>query len=194
VIEKFVDNPDWPLPLADGDKVSDEDKAKAQENWKKLCQSKNDKANSKVYIPDDFSGNAPDGDKMDPENIFSGLPSPEKENKSKQYRMETLANFARLMGSEAGRSIVTKLQESPHQLILKPDTSFNFAAVGSKARMSATGKKAVGTGGDLNLVPGAKDTDVALNTKEGNVLFAPRFIAMGHELVHALHAAKGKQR
>src|SRR5262249_11908541 len=56
------------------------------------------------------------------------------------------------------------------------------------------GRKAVGIGGDLNLVPGAKDTDVALNTKDGNLLFSPRFIAMGHELVHALHGSKGKQR
>src|SRR5262249_59838952 len=68
------------------------------------------------------------------------------------------------------------------------------AALKDEALVKDKRRRGTGSGSKVILVLGAKDSDTALSTRAGNALFAPRFIAMGHELTHALHNSKGVNR
>ena len=174
VVEKGM-----PITVADSDKFTPAEDAKLQASWRALCQSKNNPS-AKIVIPETVGGQ---------------LDTPEK---ARQFRNETLTNFARLMGSEAGRTIIDQLEKSPHQVEFaagdEAACSYGTAGESTFATDGSRTGKGVGTGATVNMVLGAKDSDVALQTSNGNVLFAPRFIAMGHEMVHALHASRGTDR
>jgi hypothetical protein len=173
----------WPLPVADADKLSDKEDARLQEMWANLRDGK-----GKVRLP------SPPADGDD-----------KKKAELEQLRAETLANFARLLGSEGGRSLVDKLNKGAHPVTFVvgaaarcelTDAAYGASGPAKGVTEEDALKKAKGTGSGsiIHLPLGAKDSDVALRTKEGNALFSPRFLAMGHELIHALHNSHGSSR
>ncbi len=175
VVSQVIDN-GWPITVADSDRMSPEEDQRLQASWQSLVNSKNN-PNAKIVIPETVGGK---------------LDSPQK---AKQFRLETLTNFSRLMGSEAGRHIVAELEKSPEQVTFEAgDEAMCISKVVSEATYDPSGTrtaKGQKRGARVQMVLGAKDSDVALNTPNGNTLFSPRFIAMGHELIHGLHGARG---
>jgi hypothetical protein len=166
-----------PLPLSEENdtNLSTEEKRKLQETWTNLVDSDADgpKEGSRVVVKKPGVGGqiktAADGEK---------------------FRLQMLSNLARMMQSEAGRHLVGKLNSGTHQVDFKPGDS---AACGptdwSKARTKGQGAPST-----VYMPLNAMDSSVALSTRDGNALFAPRFIAMGHEMVHAMHMVKGVER
>ncbi len=183
VIEEVADN-SWPLRVADGATLSPDEYAKLQDTWKSLVEQK-----GKVVV----------GKTKEECGVSS-------EEEARQFYVETLANFARLMGSEGGRHLVYKLSEGNHQVSLKAGQQAECGVVGqnefgknlpqyeAKNLEKAGDRKGTGTPSEVHMVLGSKDSDKALRTRDGAALFGPRFVAMGHELIHALHNSRGVNR
>ena len=126
-----------------------------------------------------------------------------------QFRSETLANLARLLSSASGRKLVAKLEEAELGLSFcpgkdpecytpqntdewrprMPDTEAEV-----RTDEEARAHKGKGSRSTITLKLGAKDSDYGLCTEHGSPLHTPCFIAMGHEMIHALHNARGVNR
>jgi len=190
LIDHVVQN-QLPLPVVhpvDGRGMMDlEEETELQENWKKLCEG-----SGNLKIP-----RGPDG-------------ANRTQAEADQFRSETLANFARLLGSPAGRKLVSELARRGKTInfeagdsaecatsggsrlgVSQPESSHGVAAT---TDADARAHKGTGTGSTVYMVRGAKDSDVAACTQAGTPMLSPRFIAMGHEMIHALHSARGIDR
>jgi hypothetical protein len=120
-----------------------------------------------------------------------GMPTPDKLDKAQaeNFRAATLTNFASLMQTSAGRSLVGQINAGSHKVVIRPGVEPGQldASPGSDSRK----QKGRGDDSTVSMVAGSKDSDMMLATKDGNVLTAPGPIVLGHELVHALHSSKG---
>jgi hypothetical protein len=181
-----------PLPIADIDAMDPEEEQALQASWSKLCDG-----SGTIKIPLDY----------DSTSTKPGASKTEQE--AQQFRSETLANFARLLASSSGRRLVHELEASDKEIRFEASDSAACLATGGGKGLSRpkliTGDEATteeearkhkgsGTGSTVFMVRGAKDSDVALCTEAGGQLHSPRFIAMGHEMVHALHNVRGIDR
>jgi hypothetical protein len=182
MVSDIIDN-DLDIPVADADKLSPEEAEELQKTWRTL---KDD-----TFRP---TGTAAKGKLLVAPTQEPPADTPEK---LKQFRVETLSNFVRLMGSPGGRHLVKEINSRNFPVEVKPTTADKGASctrIGGGHLRSAAGIKGGGGQSAVNMVLGAKDSDVGLGTASGNKLFAPRFIAMGHELIHALHNSRGSNR
>jgi len=185
-IKGIVDqNDELPLPVG----LDEKQATQARKAWKNLVASGDgDKWQSgegnRISIPVPKPGQALK-DKF-------GLPSTKKIDASQtaQFRMDMLSNFAMLLQTDAGRSIVNQLNEGTHSVRILPGEEPNQ----SNDDIYSHKTKGKGTSSAVLIPPGGKDSDVMLGTKGGNVLTAPQFIVMGHELIHALHSSRGVSR
>jgi hypothetical protein len=181
--QALIDNPTWEVTVADSDQLSEEEKAHVQELWKHLRDDTDTTPGAKLVVSRDARGPVGAGEVA-------------------EFRRETLSNFIRMMGSEGGRHILDRLNSGAHKVTVRPQEADKGAAcarIGSGQKLTgldAHGGKIKGTGGKsaVSMVFRAKDSSKGLATREGTTLFAPRFIAMGHELIHATHNQRGTNR
>lgn len=175
-----------PLPVPDPDSMTPDEENSMQASWTKLRDG-----SGNVKVPATPTGTSTSQDEAN------------------QFRSETLANFARLLGSPSGRKLLGDLEKTGKdvQVVAGTDAACSITGTvtgGARPRLPTGGtpttdeearaNKGTGSGSSVTMVRGAKDSDVALNTESGSPLHAPRFIALGHELVHALHNARGINR
>ncbi len=181
---KEIVGSDLPLVVADADQLTDEENAKLQQTWKDLVAKKG--------------------------NVLVALTKAEcgvqTEEEADQFYLETLSSFARLLGSEGGRALVNKLNDGKHPVVVKPGAQAECGAnettwgknhplyEGKNVETPSKEQRGTGSGSEVHMILGSKDSDKALRTANGTPLFSPRFITMGHELIHALHNSRGVNR
>ncbi len=174
VVEKGL-----PLPLSAENEaaLSEEAKEQLQQHWQALVESDGEEPGPgrqiSVKTPAVGSFKIPNG------------------QAAQKFRMDILADFGRLLQSPAGRDLVNKLNNGKHPVQFM--ANHQPACGRPRGTLKNTDNK-VGTPSIVKLVPGSKDSDFIASSDHGDVLFSPRFLVMGHELVHAMHNAKGKCR
>jgi len=121
-----------------------------------------------------------------------GMESSQKLNaeQGKQFRIEILSDFALLLQAPAGRSLVQQLNQAKHKVSIKPGREPEHMY--DKPASGAYKRAGEGESSTALIPPGNKDSDLMLGAEGGNVLTAPSFVVMGHELIHALHSSRGK--
>ncbi|MBT9457367.1 MAG: hypothetical protein IV097_12175 [Burkholderiaceae bacterium] len=179
-----------PLTVSDADQLDPEEEIALQKTWSALCDG-----SGNIKIPTDCkpSSTKPTDNRTPQE--------------AEQFRAETLANFARLLGSASGRHLVAQLNSLGKELRFEPSDEAaclagDYDASSMQPPVTSEGSdspgkpmtRSGGSGSTVFMQRGAKDSDVALRTKQGGQIHSPRFIAMGHEMVHALHNARGSNR
>jgi hypothetical protein len=113
----------------------------------------------------------------------------------KQFQNEVLTDLAMLMQTDAGRKLIDQLNNtSDHALRIKPGKSQGCLPVGTSADQGGDKKEGVGSQAAVFAVLGAKDSDLPMKGKDGNVLLAPTAIILGHEMIHGLHLNRGKNK
>lgn len=175
-----------PLTVSDSAKLSEDEEKNLQATWKELV---------------DGSGQVKVG--ATPQEC--GVATQEEAD---QFRVETLAGFARLLGSEGGRHLLEQLKQRGRSVKLRSGTSPGCKGdisalqpgqlVGdatTEAQLKENKKSGKGgTPSEVHLVMGAKDSDNTAQTVDGVAIFSPAFLIMGHELIHALHNSRGVRR
>ncbi len=172
---------DLPLPAG----IDPTDAAAAQRSWKNMCAS-----GKPGWIADEGNRiNVPVPTQQQAAACKSGITA----EQAKQFRVEILSNFAQLMQTDAGRSLVNKLNTGKHQVSILPGDEAaavpDGAFSGSRSRT-----KGQGSASRVLIPPGGCDSDTMYQTDKHNVLTVPSAVTMGHELVHALHNSRGTNR
>lgn len=120
--------------------------------------------------------------------------------KMKQLRVQVLSDLSRLLGSPSGRDLVTGLEKSGKNVYFTvgKDPECRFfpgQAMASGGTVDSPTPSATGGGSSVVCLPlDRKNSDEILRTKDGNLLYSPTHVIVGHELVHALHMAHGEGR
>lgn len=114
------------------------------------------------------------------------------------FRIELLSNMNRLLGSPSGRDLIAQLEKAGKEITFFPGKEPQAWADPSDTRVVGTADvlnpEAVKKSGDFSTIEfqvGFKDSDEMLRTEDGNFLFSPSHVVIGHEMVHALHNAEG---
>lgn len=128
------------------------------------------------------------------------------EQKMKDAAEQTTAGLARLLGSPSGRELLGNITQTGKSVKFYPATSagalpYEILDLSSHQTMATDDIDGdvemfsrPGTDTFVGLPLGMRDSDHALRTADGNLLYAPAHITIGHELVHALHNARGVNR
>jgi hypothetical protein len=168
------------LPLPDEDKLSPEEKLQARATWNNLR-----------------AGTLGPGSRL-------SAPLPAVDGKhiknageAEQFQLETMTNFARLLGLPAGRDLLNKLNAGDKTVTVAPDEeaacSRGVGALPTDTSSKESALSSSGGGGHstVKMPLGFKASSSAMNTKDGIPLYNPTSLIMGHELVHALHNSRG---
>ncbi len=166
-----------PMPLSkeNEDSLTEQEKEALQKTWKGLVDSEKNgsKDGARVVV------------KTPPTGTFIA-----NKEVAKQFRLETLANLSLLLQTQAGRSMIGDINKGKHTVDFAPSDSEACSRPGDNTAMT----KGVGCSSTVKLIPGCKDSDDVLWTKDGCALSCPVFISLGHELTHAMHNSKGENR
>jgi hypothetical protein len=188
-----MDRNDLPPYIDGSDKMTPEEKAKFETMWNQI---RGKAPGGKISIPDK-TGHLVDNDA-----------------KKKQFRIETLSSFARLMNVEAGRHLLERLNKSPYTVAVVPDdedacwagrigmTELELDQAELDRKPAGTpqnegevfANKGIGSDSVVDMLFKEMDSDSAMQTQDGALIFAPGPVSLGHELTHALHNAKGINR
>ncbi len=114
------------------------------------------------------------------------------------FRTELLSNMSRLLGSPSGRDLLAALEKAGKKINFFPGPNPQAWAFPGQTKVAATADveqpEASRKGGDHSTIEypiGRKDSDEILRTEDGNFLFSPTHVIIGHEMVHALHNSEG---
>lgn len=200
LIKEYLDKGGDPLPLpplADQDKMTDEELATAQQTWSALVKDTGT-MQFPVTWPVDPNA-APYVKFVDPQPTTKA----EAETRLAEYRVEMLAAMARLMGSPSGRDLLAEINEkgadknkkihmipgeSPASARLEPAAALATVGVGGDVVPGA------GSGAAVMYKEGGTDSYRAYRMDDGNYLYAPTHVTIAHEMVHALHNVEGMNR
>ncbi len=181
LVTQALDNPDWDPPVDGFGKLPAEERKQVQQQWNDLRDCK-----GMIKVPKGSDATfTTDGS---PARVLGGGTDEE----AAQFRRESLANFARLMGSEAGRGLVKKLAGSKNEIRILRSDKAECVQINSEAASN----RGEGCASIVGMTSGKKaaDSSQALYTENGNFLYSPSPIIFGHELIHALHNSKGKSQ
>lgn len=194
VIEEFIEKGWSPPPLADDASMTDAELAAVKKTWDDLVAGT---GKIRVEIKDP-GGKGSDHYLFKEQKNLKGLPLSAE---AKTLRVELLANMSRLLGSPSGRDLIGALEGAGHSLLFYPGPepmarAFPLDAIldsGADPDAPESSAKA----GDASLIEfplGYKNSADMLRTEDGNFLYSPTHVILGHEMVHALHNAQGINR
>jgi hypothetical protein len=110
------------------------------------------------------------------------------------FKDNMLTQFGKLLSMPIGRELVTGLISAGHTVTILPSGPGTIAAArrGTGSLENADGS--ANTGGDTTIMieAGLTDTDIVCRDPAGNVISAPIFLILGHELIHAVHNDAGR--
>lgn len=122
------------------------------------------------------------------------------ETKMKALRLQVLSDMNRLLGSASGRDIVKGLEDAGKNIYFAIADEPGCTVFGNTSDTTGSVEtnpeigQQVGEDSVIKLVLGDKNSDYLLRTGDGNLLYSPTQVVVGHELVHALHYAQGLGR
>ncbi|MEM9248577.1 MAG: M91 family zinc metallopeptidase [Pseudomonadota bacterium] len=199
LIKEYLDKGWSPPPLADLSDMTDDEQAHVKEVWDELVAG-----TGPIKFPVGRPANARDQPIYD-YVITKRSEGPPTAEESQQFRVEMLSAMARLMGTPSGRKLIDEInavgKDKDKRLQFVPrDTPACTASDDGMAQPDAdvdnpeAGKRGVGSDTVVGYKLGGKDSFRAYNMDDGNFLFAPTPITLGHEMVHALHNMEGTNR
>lgn len=187
-IATAIEHPEWDPPVAGHAEIKDEDeKARVKEAWDNL---RDGKGNILISRASEKVRPVQAGSKLF--KVNSGT-----EEDAKRFRVETLANFSRLLATPSGRYLVGELNAGGKAVTVSMTADGDMAAQsGTGGSMSKDGERGAGATTTVYMPSGdrARASNDLAYAKNGNSLYDPPFIGLGHELIHALHFARGKGR
>jgi hypothetical protein len=194
VIGEFVTKGWSPPPVADAGSLTDDETATVKKAWDDMISGA---SCIKVEVKDP-TGVETDKLLYDHLKGLRGTPTPEQVQK---FRTELLSNMSRLLGSPAGRDLLGALEKAGKKINFFPGTTPQAWAATANTRVGSTADvdnpQASKKSGDHTTIEypiGRKDSDEILRTEDGNFLFSPTHVIIGHEMVHALHNSEGIHR
>jgi Effector protein len=194
VIKEFVDKGWSPPPVADANEMTDEEVIALKKTWDDLV---NGTSCIQVEVKD------PGGTEND-KGIYDhlkGLYGPVTPEQVEAFKGELLSNMSRLLGTPAGRDLIANLDKAGKKINFYPGNNPQaWAFSGETKVLSGTdvdqpeSAKKAGDHTTIEYPLGRKDSDEILRTEDGNFLFSPTHVIIGHEMVHALHNSEGTHR
>ncbi len=199
MVAEVIQHADWDPPIAGYADLTKAERAKVKETWDNLRDDSLESpgtAKGKILIPH-APYNIPATDKDG--NVINNSTNTQAE--ADLFRLETLANFSRLLASQAGRHLVDELNAGGHTVevaMTREDMACSrlTGVVDTEGLLGNDGKAGTSVGSRVHMPSGkrARASNEAMSTENGNYLNDPPFIGMAHELVHAMHNGRGKNR
>jgi hypothetical protein len=112
------------------------------------------------------------------------------------------AAYARLLATPSGRVLLARILKNPRQHTVnikdiprnsilgpygKPEPAVALSSDQEGGRSPGTGSPSV-----VGMVSGFTDTELRTEDQDHNAIITPAWLALGHELIHALHALEGR--
>lgn len=104
------------------------------------------------------------------------------------FREKVLKAIKRLMTTPNGRSLIKKIAHGGQDVTIRPSKT-NLASTARGNTTNAT--NGVGTTSTIYFDPNFSDKTIKTYDKNGKELATPFFLALGHEMIHALHNQQG---
>jgi Domain of unknown function (DUF4157)/Effector protein len=106
--------------------------------------------------------------------------------------------FVSLLSLPTGRALLLKIAADGKQVTIKPSANQFFAGTSSRvdnddaAHPDMAGNPGDGSTTTIFIDPSMQDDDNKVRGPDGELESEPCFLALGHELIHALHSAEGQ--
>lgn len=194
MIETCITKGISPPPVADMELMTKDEIKDLKASWDKLVdQSGPIKIRESVVVDNNIEKAAREHQEIT-EGIFVD------DAAMKKLRIQLLSDMNRLMGSPSGRDIINGLETSGKTLYFTAGKNPECVGFGNTSDTKGSIETAPEAGKDIGedsavCIPlGRKNSDEILRTEDGNLLYSPTHVIIGHEMVHALHNAQGVGR
>lgn len=112
------------------------------------------------------------------------------------FKTKMLTQFAKLMSKPTGRGLVIGLVNGSQTVTIRPTEKQRIASAsrGSGSVLKSDGSANTGGTTTINIDDNLSDDKVVAFDKDGKEIASPVFLILGHELIHAVHNAAGKNK